>query len=347
MGDDDSDRASLGHEWNVQSGPDSHSPRGLLIDLGVVEHRIDAFAPSALEDAARLRASELELHSDETVRVGAFAVRGCDAEALASRLGQGDQYEPRVDERSKPSRDETEQRLELELPREGVSDLVQRLQMAQPSRRGLVQPRVLDRDGRLGRKQLRELLVLVREGASAFLLRQIQVPVGDATEEDRDAEEGAHRWMVGGEPDRARIVAEGREPERLGLPDQDAEDPPSSGQVADRRVSLRVDARRQEAFETGAGLIDDAERRVPGAGELRRRLDELLEEGVEGELRAQRDPCVDEDAQSVERCLLRHQPPGNRGASVDAPRRPVRGESAAAGGACGSPLTAREWQRKA
>ena len=101
------------------------------------------------------------------------------------------------------------------------------------------------------------------------------------------------------------------------------EDPASSGQVADRRVGLRVDARRQEAFETGPGLVDDAERRVAGAGELRGRLDELLEEGVEGELRAQRDPCVDEDAQSVERCLLRHQPPGSRGASVDARRRPA------------------------
>ncbi len=116
--------------------------------------------------------------------------------------------------------------------------------------------------------------------------------------------------MVGRESDRARIVAEVREPERLGLPDQDAEDPPSSRQIADRRVSLRVDTGRQEALEAGACLVDHAERRVPGAGELRGRLDELLQERVEGQLRTERDTRVDKDAQPVERGLLRHIPPG-------------------------------------
>ncbi len=40
--------------------------------------------------------------------------------------------------------------------------------------------------------------------------------------------------------------------------------------------------------------VDDAEGRVPRAGEARRRLDEALEERVERELRAECDACFDE-----------------------------------------------------
>ena len=210
----------------------------------------------------------------------------------------------------KPSRDEAEQRLQLELPRERVTDLVQRLEVAQPSRGGLVQPRVLDRNGRLGRQELRQLLVLVREVVSSLLLGQIQVPVGHATEEDRDAEEGLHRRMVSRKADRARVVAEVVSRSGFASRIRTPRIPRPRRQIADRRVGLRVDARRQEAFEPGPGLVDDAERRVPGAGELRRRLDELLQERVERELRAERDPRVDEDAQTVECGLLRHVPPG-------------------------------------
>ena len=52
------------------------------------------------------------------------------------------------------------------------------------------------------------------------------------------------------------------------------------------------------------------ERCVARSRQLRRRLDELLQERVERELRAERDPGVDEDAQAVECGLLRHVPPG-------------------------------------
>ena len=81
----------------------------------------------------------------------------------ASPVGQRDQHEPRVDELPQAARDEGEQRLELELGGERVADLVQRLELAQPARRALVEPRVLDRDRRLRGEQLRQLLVLVRE----------------------------------------------------------------------------------------------------------------------------------------------------------------------------------------
>ncbi len=75
-------------------------------------------------------------------------------------------------------------------------------------------------------------------------------------------------------------------------------------------MRLGVDARREESLECGSGLVDDAERRVAGAGEKRRLLDELLQQRVERELGAQRDPGVHEDAQAIDCGLLSHVLPG-------------------------------------
>ena len=48
------------------------------------------------------------------------------------------------------------------------------------------------------------------------------------------------------------------------------------------------------------GRVDHPERRVPRPGQLRRRLDDALQERVERELRAERDARVDEHAKPVE-----------------------------------------------
>ena len=63
--------------------------------------------------------------------------------------------------------------------------------------------------------------------------------------------------------------------------------------------------------------VDHAQSGVLRARELRSRLDELLEERVERELRAQRDAGVDEDAQTVEWGLLGQVPPGVCRRSLD------------------------------
>src|SRR5688500_9764143 len=108
--------------------------------------------------------------------------------------------------------------------------------MAQPPRGGVVQARVLDRYRRLRREELRQFHVLVGERAAPLLLGEIQVPVRNTPEQDRNAEKAPHRWVVGREPDRARVVAEVLESQRVRLAYQDAENPPSSRQIADRRV---------------------------------------------------------------------------------------------------------------
>ena len=58
---------------------------------------------------------------------------------------------------------------------ERFDDLVERLELARPARRRLVEPRVLDRYRRLRREQLDQLLVLGGELLAMFLLGQIKV----------------------------------------------------------------------------------------------------------------------------------------------------------------------------
>ena len=111
---------------------------------------------------------------------------------------------------------------------------------ARPPRCCLVEPGVLDRDGRLTGQQRHELLVLFGEGLAAGLLGQVEVAVGHAAEQDRHAEERAHRRVTGRESDRARILGEVVQAQRVRLVDQRAEDPATAGEIADRR------ARRQD-----------------------------------------------------------------------------------------------------
>ena len=132
------------------------------------------------------------------------------------------------------------------------------------------------------------------------LLGQVQVSVRHTAQEDRNAEEGLHRRVVGRKTDGARVVAEVVQPQGLRIADEHAEDSAASRQVADRGVGLRVDAGREEALQPLPGTVDHTQRGVPRPGELCRRLHELLQERIEREFGAQRDTRIDEDAEAVE-----------------------------------------------
>src|SRR5437763_538564 len=73
------------------------------------------------------------------------------------------------------------------------------------------------------------------------------------------------------------------------LADQDAENALAAWKLADRSVRLRIDAGGQEPLQLRAAAVDHAERRVAGPGDLRGRLDETLQEGLERQLRCNRD----------------------------------------------------------
>ena len=133
-------------------------------------------------------------------------------------------------------------------------DLVQRLELVGPRGRRLVQARILDRDRGLARERLDELLVAGGERA-LLLLGQVEVPEGTAAQQDRHAEEAAHRRMVGREADRARIVRDRLEPQRAGVGDQGAEDAAAARQGADLRPPCRRRSRcggsARAPFRTG------------------------------------------------------------------------------------------------
>ena len=163
--------------------------------------------------------------------------------------------------------------------------------MAEPTSGGLVQPRVLDRDCGLCSQKLCQLLVLLGEVGAARLLRQVQVPVRHPAKENGHPQEALHGWVVGREPDRARVVAELGQPQGLRFSNENAENAPSSWKIPDCSVCFRRDAGRQETLEAVTRAVDHSQCRVPSAGQLRSRLDQLLEKRIERELRLRAIPA--------------------------------------------------------
>ena len=191
------------------------------------------------------------------------------------------------------SSDEPQDARELDLLGEGVAHLDQGLELTRPARRGLVQTRVLDRDGRLRREERDDVLVLLGELAVG-LLGQVQVPVGDAAEHDRHPQERRHRRVVRREADRVRMLGEAAEAQGLRVADEHSEDAAPARTVADLPLGLLVDAGHEEALEACPGGVDHTERRVARAGQPRRRLHDPLEHGVEGQLGRDDDARLDE-----------------------------------------------------
>ena len=202
---DHADRLVAHEERDVEGAARAEPPRRLLLDLGIVEDGVDALAPPPGEHAHRLRARrELE----PGVLLGPVPRDRGHPQPVALR--QRDRDEPRVDELAEPSGDELEERVEVELRDEDVHDLVERLELGRPARRGLVEARVLDRDRCLRGEELDGGLVVGVEVGAAGLLREIEVAVDRAAQPHGHAEEGVHRRMVRREADRARIVVRGR-----------------------------------------------------------------------------------------------------------------------------------------
>ena len=130
-----------------------------------------------------------------------------------------------------------------------------------------------------------EVLVLLREVLAALLLRQVEVAVGHTSQQDRDAEEAAHRWMRRRKTDRARILGEVVQPQRLRVTDQHAEDAAAARQGADLGACVGVDAVRDELLEFRPARVDHPERRVAGARQLGRRLHEPVQQRIQRQLR--------------------------------------------------------------
>ena len=148
---DHADHALPRGERHPEPRPRAEPARQLLVDLRVVDHGVDALAAAALEHDGRSSTSSGGSVWPTSSSAPSPAAAATRSSSLAGR--QQDDDEPRVEQLAQPPRDEVEQRLELGLGRERVPDLVQRLELARPARRRLVQPRVLDRHRGLPREQ--------------------------------------------------------------------------------------------------------------------------------------------------------------------------------------------------
>src|ERR687891_604148 len=89
------------------------------------------------------------------------------------------------------------------------------------------------------------------------------------------------------------------EPQRLRVPDQDAEHAAPPRGLADLRPRRLVEADGEEALELPALLVENAERRVARARELAPRVKDAPKHDLEIEVRGERPPDVDQEAQLV------------------------------------------------
>jgi hypothetical protein len=238
------------------------------------------------------------------VAAGDADVAGARGEGQPVLLAQDDHERPRVDEGAPALDDELEHAVEVGLAADRAGDRRGRLEAEHgtlergPALLGaLVEPRVLDRDARPVGEDHDRLLVGAREVPAAGLLGQVQVAPGLAADHHRDAEERVHRRMSRGEAVRARVVAHPVQPQRPRVVDERAEDPAAARRVADRPVRRRIDPGGEEPLEPAAALVEDAERGVRRTGQLARRPEQLVEDGLEVEVRDERAAGAQEPAQ--------------------------------------------------
>ena len=122
---EDADGPVARDERDVEARACGETPRHVLVDLGVVDHRVDALAPAPLEHAAALRLGTRHRHADEIV--GAFAGRGREAQLVLARSGARLRRVGRRAARAACAATRSSSRSSVGLGRERVADLVQRL----------------------------------------------------------------------------------------------------------------------------------------------------------------------------------------------------------------------------
>ena len=106
MRDQDADGTVAQDQRHPESRPRLHSADDGLVDLAVVDHRVDALASPALQHAGGLRTIPRERHADVLIRL--VACRGLD-HRVAVGLGHGEEDDPGVDQVAEPADDELEQ----------------------------------------------------------------------------------------------------------------------------------------------------------------------------------------------------------------------------------------------
>ena len=127
---DDPDCLAARDQRDVEPGPCTEPARLLLVDLRIVEQRVDPRTLASLQNPAALRVRTAQAVADERF-VELDAVCGGDQQvALGRRVRERDHRQSRADQVSEPCTDELEEVLQLHLLDERADDLVQRLELA-------------------------------------------------------------------------------------------------------------------------------------------------------------------------------------------------------------------------
>ena len=172
--EDDSDAPPAATSGTYKPGDRGELSRDLLHDLGVVDDRVDPFTAAPSENVSDLRL--VRNHRVEQ-RLRAFPGDRLDPQCFRHR--ERDRNDSSIDELAQPLDDQVQQLGQVELANERLADLLHRLELPGPAGRGLVEARVLDRDGCLCREQRDELFVIVVELDALALLGQVEVAVGE------------------------------------------------------------------------------------------------------------------------------------------------------------------------
>ena len=139
----------------------------------------------------------------------------------------------------------------------------------------LVQSGIFDGDAGRGGQSPDQRLIVAGELRPAHLVGEIEVAVDVVAYLDRYAEERGHRGMVWRKPVTLLMSAEFRDPQCVRIGDQQAEDPPAGGPLADSLFLLGVEPDGDELGEGGALIVEHSEGAVAGIGHRAGLLDDV------------------------------------------------------------------------
>jgi hypothetical protein len=169
--------------------------------------------------------------------------------------------------------------------REQAGDLRGRRQPPFATRRLLVEPGVLDGHAGGGREGGDDPFVLVGEVGLADLLGQVEVPEDLVPDPHRHPEERAHGRVVRREAVRRGVLGDVVQPQRLGLVDDQSQQPVTDRQVADLLHLRRGHSVGDEQAEPLARPVaEDTEGGVLRAGQVAGDLHDPLQQRVQGQV---------------------------------------------------------------
>ncbi len=143
----------------------------------------------------------------------------------------------------------------------------------------LVESGVFDGDPGRNRQGVDQSFVVAGELGPPLLVGEIEIAVDLVAHPDRHTEERGHRGVVRREAKALRVRAQARQPERLGVADEQAQYASPGGSSPDPAFFLRFEPTGEESRERGPVLVQNPESAVAGTGHRARLLNDVAKQG--------------------------------------------------------------------